>query len=41
MGFFFLLYTDGNYILGKAVLLKDAERFRKKNMQRVHLSNLR
>ena len=29
MGFFFL-YTDANYRLGKAVLLKDAERFRKK-----------
>ena len=28
-GLFFFLYTDGNYRLGKAVLLKDAERFRK------------
>ena len=38
----FFLYTDGSYRLGKAVLLKDAERFRKKNnMQSVHLSNLR
>ena len=38
-GLFSFLYTDANYRLGKAVLLKDAERFRKKKS--VHLSNLR
>ena len=37
----FFLDTDGNYTLGKAVLLKDAKIFRKKNMQRAHLSDLR